>query len=77
MSDFTRDVICHLKQFKLRQFIIYSPSVAYVIIDIINEWLYMYFCGSSFCFMSWCLKFFVLLAPYVFFFFFIFLVKFR
>ena len=25
-----------------------------------------YFCGGSFCFMSWCLKtFFVLLAPYV------------
>ena len=24
-----------------------------------------YFCSGSFCFMSWCLKFFVLLAPYV------------
>ena len=24
-----------------------------------------YFCGGSFCFMSWCLNFFVLLAPYV------------
>ena len=24
-----------------------------------------YFCGGSFCFMSWCIKFFVLLAPYV------------
>ena len=24
-----------------------------------------YFCGGSFCFLSWCLKFFVLLAPYV------------
>ena len=24
-----------------------------------------YFCGGSFCFMSWCLKFFVLLEPYV------------
>ena len=24
-----------------------------------------YFCGGSFCFMSWCLTFFVLLAPYV------------
>ena len=24
-----------------------------------------YFCGGSFCFMSWCLKIFVLLAPYV------------
>ena len=24
-----------------------------------------YFCGGSFCYMSWCLKFFVLLAPYV------------
>ena len=24
-----------------------------------------YFCGGSFCFMSWCLKYFVLLAPYV------------
>ena len=58
MADFKKDVICHLKQFKLRQFIIYSPSVAYVIINIINEWLYMYFCGSSFCFMSWCLNFF-------------------
>ena len=23
------------------------------------------FCGGSFCFMSWCLKFFVLLVPYV------------
>ena len=23
-----------------------------------------YFCGGSFCFMSWCLRFFVLLAPY-------------
>ena len=24
-----------------------------------------YFSGGSFCFVSWCLKFFVLLAPYV------------
>ena len=24
-----------------------------------------YFCGGSFCFMSWCLNFFVLLGPYV------------
>ena len=24
-----------------------------------------YFCGGSFCFMYWCLNFFVLLAPYV------------
>ena len=24
-----------------------------------------YFCGGSFCFVSWCLTFFVLLAPYV------------
>ena len=24
-----------------------------------------YFCGGSFCFMSWCLNFFVLLVPYV------------
>ena len=24
-----------------------------------------YFCDGYFCFMSWCLKFFVLLAPYV------------
>ena len=24
-----------------------------------------YFCDCTFCFMSWCLKFFVLLAPYV------------
>ena len=24
-----------------------------------------YFCGGSFCFMSWCLKIFVLLAPFV------------
>ena len=24
-----------------------------------------YFCGGSFCFMFWCIKFFVLLAPYV------------
>ena len=24
-----------------------------------------YFCGGSFCFMSWCLNYFVLLAPYV------------
>ena len=24
-----------------------------------------YFCGGSFCFMSWCLNIFVLLAPYV------------
>ena len=24
-----------------------------------------YFCGGSFCVMSWCLNFFVLLAPYV------------
>ena len=23
------------------------------------------FCGGSFCFMSWCINFFVLLAPYV------------
>ena len=23
-----------------------------------------YFCGGSFCFMSWCLNYFVLLAPY-------------
>ena len=23
------------------------------------------FCGGSFCFMSWCLKYFVLLAPFV------------
>ena len=25
----------------------------------------LYFCGGSFCFMSWCLNCFVLLAPYV------------
>ena len=32
---------------------------------ILFEMQTLYFCGGSFCFMSWCLKFFVLLAPYV------------
>ena len=39
-----------------------SPPILNFVLLIVPS---RYFCGGSFCFMSWCLNFFVLLAPYV------------
>ena len=39
----------------------FKPASNFVLLIVPSR----YFCGGSFCFMSWCLKFFVLLAPYV------------
>ena len=39
----------------------FKPASNFVLLIVPSR----YFCSGSFCFMSWCLKFFVLLAPYV------------
>ena len=39
----------------------FKPASNFVLLIVPSR----YFCGGSFCFMSWCLNFFVLLAPYV------------
>ena len=40
---------------------IFGPASGFVLLVVPGRC----FCGGSFCFMSWCLKFFVLLAPCV------------
>ena len=40
---------------------LFKPASNFVLLIVPSR----YFCSGSFCFMSWCLKFFVLLAPYV------------
>ena len=39
----------------------FKPASNFVLLIVPSR----YFCSGSFCFLSWCLKFFVLLAPYV------------
>ena len=39
----------------------FKPASNFVLLIVPSR----YFCGGSFCFMSWCLKYFVLLVPYV------------
>ena len=41
--------------------IVFKPASNFVLLIVPSR----YFCSGSFCFMSWCLKVFVLLAPYV------------